>query len=397
MKKILIILFSEPEFGGLYQYSMALTEAIISNKNFDITIETNNYDIYQKYKNKTKVIFHKKLLKKFFQYLFEIKFLKIIAYRILIKSKNILKKIFSFLIKSNIKNENLYDIIIYPSQNFIYENNNKSFKIVSVIHDLMHIYEGHFSEYSFEEKSMRNYLFSNICKNSDIIVSDSKVGKKHIIESYGVNKESKIFPIYFCAFDHKEDQNYFEKLKKKYGENYFQNYFFYPAQFWEHKNHLRILDAIYYLKLKNINFNLVLTGSKKNNYKNVMKKIYEYNLSKNVINLGYVNEGAIKPLYKNSIGLIYPSLIGPTNIPPLEAMNYECPVICSDIYAMREQLKDAAFFVNPLSVKEIADAMVKISKNHKLREKLIENGKSLIKERSFENFKNKYNYLIERL
>ena len=396
MKKILIILSSEPEFGGLYQYSIALTDAIILNKNFDITIKTSDYEIYKRYQNKAKIIYQKKILRKIFQSILELKFLKKIIYRVLIKFKNYLKKIFNFLIKQNTIDENLYDIIIYPSQNFIYEKADGASKIISVIHDLMHIYEGHFNEYSKEEKSMRNYLFSNICKNSDVIISDSVIGKKHIVESYGVN-ESKIKPIYFCAFDHKENQNYFLKLKKKYGEKYFQNYFFYPAQFWEHKNHLRILDAIYYLKIKNINFNLILTGSKKNNYKNVMKKINEYNLSKNVVNLGYVDEGAIKALYKNSIGLIYLSLIGPTNIPPLEAMSYDCPVICSDIYAMREQLKDSALFINPLSVKEIADAMIKLSTNYKLREKLINNGKSLIKERSFENFKQNYISLLDTL
>ena len=35
-KKILIILSSEPLYGGLYQYSIMLTDALVSSNKFDI-------------------------------------------------------------------------------------------------------------------------------------------------------------------------------------------------------------------------------------------------------------------------------------------------------------------------------------------------------------------------
>ena len=69
-KKILIILSSEPLYGGLYQYSIMLTDALVSSNKFDITINTSNFEIYQRYKDKAKVKFKKKFLKKITEFLF---------------------------------------------------------------------------------------------------------------------------------------------------------------------------------------------------------------------------------------------------------------------------------------------------------------------------------------
>ena len=396
-KKILIILNSEPLYGGLYQYSIMLADALVSSNRFDITINTSNFEIYKKYKDKVKVKFKKKFLKKIKEFFFEFRFIKKGIYRFILYLKPFLKKFFNIFGK-NISEEidNQFDIIVYPSQNFIYQKPDSKTKIISVIHDLMHIYEGHFKEYSPEEKLMRDYLFSNICKNSDIIVSDSNVGKTHISEMYNCEL-SKIRPIYFCPYNHYENLESFILFKKKFSNFSFKNYFFYPAQFWEHKNHLRILDSIYYLKLKGLEVNIILSGSRKNNFDKVIKKIKYYNIENNVLLAGYVDENIIKYLYKNAIALVYPSLIGPTNIPPLEAMQYDCPVICSDIYGMREQLKDAAYFINPQSVKELSQAMQDLIINQDLRNNLIKRGKNLVKLRSYERFKEDYLKLISSL
>ena len=48
---------------------------------------------------------------------------------------------------------------------------------------------------------------------------------------------------------------------------------------------------------------------------------------------------------------------GPTNMPPLEAMELGCPVICSDLAGHHEELGDAAIYFDPENPSDIAKAM----------------------------------------
>ena len=48
-----------------------------------------------------------------------------------------------------------------------------------------------------------------------------------------------------------------------------------------------------------------------------------------------------------------PTPIGPTNMPLLEALDFNCPVLCSDIERYREILEDAALYFYPLVLEEI--------------------------------------------
>ena len=49
-----------------------------------------------------------------------------------------------------------------------------------------------------------------------------------------------------------------EDVLKKYSLE--SGYFFYPAQFWAHKNHIRILEALVQLNLEGLRFNVVFSG-----------------------------------------------------------------------------------------------------------------------------------------
>ena len=51
------------------------------------------------------------------------------------------------------------------------------------------------------------------------------------------------------------------------------------------------------------------------------------------------------PLYDQSLALVMPTYLGPTNIPPLEAFAYETPVCYSDTPFL-ETSRRCAFFMN---------------------------------------------------
>lgn len=63
--------------------------------------------------------------------------------------------------------------------------------------------------------------------------------------------------------------------------------------------------------------------------------------------LGRVSDGAVRALYENALCFVFPSFYEGFGIPPLEAMLCGCPVIVSDIPALRETCGDAALYCDP--------------------------------------------------
>ena len=226
---------------------------------------------------------------------------------------------------------------------------------IGVIYDLMHRYEKQFSEVSARKQfEIREKHYLNMCRWSQEIIVDSNVGKKHVQECYSIDP-AKIHVLPFTA------PSYIHKaITPNITNNPFrlpQKYFFYPAQFWKHKNHQSLLYAIAGLKSEINDLKFVFAGSPKNGYKSTIALAKKLNLMNNIIILGYVPDSEISELYQRARALIMPTFFGPTNIPPLEAIAVGCPVAVSDIYGMREQLGNAAIYFNPTSITEIMNTM----------------------------------------
>ena len=76
--------------------------------------------------------------------------------------------------------------------------------------------------------------------------------------------------------------------------------------------------------------------------------------------VGHVDDQELSRLYLSATALVYASLSGPENLPPLEAMAAGCPVLNSDFPGAREQLGEAALLVPPLDPNAWAAAMEEV-------------------------------------
>ena len=161
-------------------------------------------------------------------------------------------------------------------------------------------------------------------------------------------------------------------VRAKYGLP--ERYLFYPAQFWDHKNHLRLVEALAIAKGRGLPVKLVLAGSRKNAYDRVVLRVEALGLSEDVTILGYVPNEDMAALYRQALATVFVSLIGPTNIPPLEAMAVGSPLIVSNVYAMPEQVGDAALLVDPNNAEDIADKIERLWVDAALRRQLVEKG-----------------------
>lgn len=245
------------------------------------------------------------------------------------------------------------DLCFFPTQNL----DAVQLPIPSLVsvHDLMHRYERGFPEVG-EAKEYRNreYLYSMICRFSSGVLVDSEVGKRQLIESYGVNPE-KVHVLPFTV------PNYLLKreivAKSRLPFDLPERYLFYPAQFWSHKNHLGLLHAVKSCVSQGILVNLVFCGTPKNANEGVLEFINSNQLQERVTILEYVPDEFMASLYHYSEGLIYPSFFGPTNIPPLEAIWMGKPLAISGVYGMKDLCGDLPIFFDPSNIEQIEGAL----------------------------------------
>jgi glycosyltransferase involved in cell wall biosynthesis len=139
-----------------------------------------------------------------------------------------------------------------------------------------------------------------------------------------------------------------------------EKFLFYPAQFWAHKNHLRLIEAFRDVVSEVPDLSLVLTGRKRDGYESVMSAVEKYGLSKRVNFLGYAEQDDLQSIYRLAIALVMPSLFESVSIPIYEAFQVGTPVAASNIHAIPEQVGDAGVLFEPKSVSSIKDAILRL-------------------------------------
>ncbi len=361
-KRVNIFINNHPEWGGTFQYTQLIIKAL------EKKIHESSLHIY--YTNKIwikEIQKNTNFLKINYAHLF------IIHIFILLGFNNIPKFIqnyfFYFLPKTFFDPKEIW---VFPSQDII--SILCRGKTIVSINDLMHRYSNFSETSSFLRKIYRDYKFKKISKNSYRVLVDSKLGKKHVEESYG--KYGNIRIQYFSALREEISNDTNLSLGK---------YLIYPAQFWQHKNHTKLIMAINILKKKYSDIKLILIGHKKKKYKKINNLVKKMNLEKNILFFGFISDKKKASLISNARALINPSYLGPTNIPQLEAFNYACPVILSNVFASKEQCSDNVIYFDPNYEESIAKSIEKIWK--------IEEIFSLYKKKSFQIAK-KYSFEI---
>jgi len=286
-------------------------------------------------------------------------------------------------------------ILIIPSPSLCGFSNKIPY-IVS-IPDLMYKYYPSFPEYPLKLRIGRNIVYKNAAKRSLLTIVDSQRGADDLNKFFKIPKEKiRVIPYIPAGYIYKYKNmslEISENILKRF--NLPERYLFYPAQFWYHKNHIRLFKA---LKLLNEIYQekiyIVLVGSQKESFTNIMNFIKENNMSDQIIYLGYVSDKEMVALYKKAIAIIFPSLLGPTNIPPLEAMVLGVPVLCSELFSMPEQIGNAGLLFNPFEVKDMADKIYKIWVDRDLRSDLIRKGYKKVKDMTLERYAKQWEAVI---
>ena len=135
------------------------------------------------------------------------------------------------------------------------------------------------------------------------------------------------------------------------------SYILYPANFWPHKNHERLLEAFALLAKDHSELRLILTGDD-----SIAPKILRSLLAKAapaVSVTGYVNDEELDRLMTGANCLVFPSLFEGFGIPVVEAMARGIPVACGHTTSLPEVGGDLACYFDPCDPASIADAVRK--------------------------------------
>ncbi|MDP9046658.1 MAG: glycosyltransferase family 4 protein [Bacteroidota bacterium] len=223
----------------------------------------------------------------------------------------------------------------------------------------------HYTTYAFPEIiddggfHKRNDWYVNILPDALMVFAETETGKKELSNYLNLSPDKiSVLPLFVSeSFTNIQLPIVNQAASLKSLGLQEQEFFFYPAQFWAHKNHYNLIKAFKEFHLQHPAFKLVLCGSDKGNLTYLKKYVKEIALEDHVIFSGFIEEDVLYTLYKNAKALIMPTFLGPSNIPPIEALHLGCPVLCSDLDGHREILNEAALYFNPLDHFSIFESM----------------------------------------
>ena len=102
-------------------------------------------------------------------------------------------------------------------------------------------------------------------------------------------------------------------------------------------------------------------------------------MKKQYILLDYVSNNKLESLYQNAFIFLYPSLNEGYGYPPLIAMANGVPVVASSATSIPEVCQEGAIYFNPLNIYDMANRILQIYYNNKLRKSQISRGYQVIR------------------
>ena len=242
-----------------------------------------------------------------------------------------------------------------------------------VVHDLAFLhYPSHMkrSHLFFLKKYTPKYL-----QKAKAISTVSEFSKKDILHNYNVDAD-KINVVYNAAREifKPAPRDIKEVIREKYTSG--REYFLYVGAIHPRKNLVNLLKAFsVFKKRQKSNLRLVLVGRLAWKYDSFIMDLKRYKYKHDVLLLGYLGEEELVKIIASAYALVYPSLFEGFGVPILEAMKCDVPVITSANSSMQEIAKDAALYTDPEKFESLAEKMMLIYKDENLRKQLIEKGK----------------------
>jgi glycosyltransferase involved in cell wall biosynthesis len=257
-------------------------------------------------------------------------------------------------------------------------------KVCVTIHDLIPFYyhENFKSHFNRMENYYVRWRITQAVKAADQIITVSEFSKYDIIDRFKVDPD-KINVIYNGVETNVKVEDVSEK-----------DYIFAITSELPHKNLKTLLKGyeIYYNNCNN-KTKLIICGVKNpDRYKIIDSRAFN-----NIKFVNNLSDAKLNGYYKNAKMFIFIPLIEGFGLPPLEAMRFNIPVICSNCSSLAEIYKNAAVLVNPHDPNDIARAIYAVEENIVDLESIKKEASKLVKKYTWHNAALKTSEVFDRI
>ncbi len=271
----------------------------------------------------------------------------------------------------------------------------KGVKVVITMHDVQELY---FPEYfSADDRAYRATAYLKFLRQAQKIVVSFQHVKDDLIRFFDIPSSGIVVNLIDIGKLWLDDYTISDKVNLDYLQIP-ERFLFYPANTWKHKNHIRLIEALAFLKDNcNIKVNVVFTGHQNFHFSSIMKRVEELMLSEQVFFLGIVDEKVLYSLYKSCVGVVIATTYEAGSFPLFESILLHVPVICSNVTSLPDTIKNTDFVFNPFSADDMSAKIEKLWNDDLYRNRSLANSTRLIpelrKERALPVFQNMYRSL----
>ena len=242
----------------------------------------------------------------------------------------------------------------------------RPFRIVYWIPDFQYLHLPELFPAWFVPQQTR--LIRTVAQHSDVVVLSSHAALGDFRQIVGDSVTAQVAVLPFVSqptmmSDEESAQVRRSGLKDRYGVA--GRFFFLPNQFWVHKNHAVVFEAIRLARDQGIGMRLVCTGNLKDYRKRdeshadqLANFIATNRLEDHISILGSINYSDVLRLMEESIAVINPSRFEGWSSTVEEAKSLGKRVILSEIPVHREQAPPLATYFQPDDVAELTRALI---------------------------------------
>lgn len=227
---------------------------------------------------------------------------------------------------------------------------------VVTVHDLS------FHTHAAMHASRRNFYLKGgtalSVRRSDALITFSEFVRTEVMERYGA-RAAKIRAIPLAP----------TLATRVTAGSQRQPYFLCVGTLEPRKNLPAVFEAFSRVK-DQVAHDLIVVGAKGWRFEGLFESTRRLRIEERVVFSGYVDDDELSSLYTHAEALIYPSFYEGFGLPPLEAMAHRCPTIVSSTPSLIELTGDAALRVDPYDVEGLAAALLRVTRDPVLREKL---------------------------
>lgn len=224
-------------------------------------------------------------------------------------------------------------------------------------------------------------------RHASKIITVSHFTKEEILKYYPKAKADKIivvhngFPVEI--FNEAADDKKIDLILNKY--NLSQPYYLYVGRLERKKNTSFLIEALSIIRsdYPEIKEKLVLIGNASYGYDEVKYAIEEFNLGREVLMPGWVEENDLPTIFQGASAFIFPTRHEGFGIPVLQALACGIPTAVSDLPVLHEVAGDSVLYFNQNDKHAIAAAMARIILDKNLRASLIISGEEQVKKFSW--------------